>query len=245
MALRSVLQLNTRSLKEYRAAFDRLDLDGSGFIEVAEVREMLSSVYNGDVPPHEVNTMMSLFDTDDDGKISWDEFAAALGAQEGATGSSAQSLLGGTDDTAPSPNISGTVTVTMDDGSEVEMDASAYMEQLQLEAQNLKAELGQVESKRVEQAAALSTSLSAYVATLPEDQLKLLTTGISDDVVSAMRQLVTYILRSPSGDGPLGKEQAVTMEQNRLQQLCLYQLVLGYKLREAEATGEAQDAIGR
>ena len=60
-----------------------------------------------------------------------------------------------------------------------------------------------------------------------------------------MRQLVTYILRSPSGDGPLGKEQAVTMEQNRLQQLCLYQLILGYKLREAEATGEAQDAIGR
>ena len=52
------------------------------------------------------------------------------------------------------------------------MDASAYMEQLQLEAQNLKAELGQVESKRVEQAAALSTSLSAYVASLPEDQLK-------------------------------------------------------------------------
>ena len=48
-----------------------LSLDGSGFIEVVEVREMLSSVYNGDVPPHEVNTMMSLFDTDGDGKISW------------------------------------------------------------------------------------------------------------------------------------------------------------------------------
>ena len=53
-----------------------------------------------------------------------------------------------------------------------------------------------------------------------------------------------YILRDPSGTGTLAKEQEVTMEQTKLQTLCLYQLVLGYKLREAEATGEANDAIG-
>ena len=59
-----------------------------------------------------------------------------------------------------------------------------------------------------------------------------------------MRELVKYILRSPSGDGPLAKEEEVTMEQGKLQALCLYQLVLGYRLREAEATGEADEAIG-
>ena len=65
------------------------------------------------------------------------------------------------------------------------------------------------------------------------ERLELLTAGISQDVVTAMEQLVRYILRSPSGDGPLDKDQAVTLEQAKLQQLCLYQLILGYKLREA------------
>ena len=68
--------------------------------------------------------------------------------------------------------------------------------------------------------------------------------GISDDVVGAMKQLVQYILRAPSGDGPLDPEEQVTMEQEKLQALCLYQLVLGYRLREAEATGEAKKLIG-
>jgi hypothetical protein len=32
-----------------------------------------------------------------------------------------------------------------------------------------------------------------------------LTSGISEDVVAAMKKLVAYILRSPEGDGPLAK----------------------------------------
>ena len=72
----------------------------------------------------------------------------------------------------------------------------------------------------------------------------MLTSSISEDVVGAMRLLVQYILRDPSGSGQLDKGQEVKMEQAKLQTLCLYQLVLGYKLREAEATGEANDAIG-
>ena len=74
--------------------------------------------------------------------------------------------------------------------------------------------------------------------------LQVLTSGISEDVVGAMRLLVEYILRDPTGKAPLAKNQEVTMEQSKLQTLCLYQLVLGYKLRQAEATGEAKDAIG-
>ena len=49
--------------------------------------------------------------------------------------------------------------------------------------------------------------------------------------------LVKYII-------DLGKDESVTIEQAKLQQLCLYQLVLGYRLREAEAKGEANEAIG-
>ena len=65
--------------------------------------------------------------------------------------------------------------------------------------------------------------------------------------VGAMRMLVDYILKggSPSGDGrEVSTDEQVRIEQDKLQQLCLYQLVLGYRLREAEATGEAQQRLG-
>ena len=59
-----------------------------------------------------------------------------------------------------------------------------------------------------------------------------------------MRLLVEYILKAPGGERPLGKDESVTLEQEKLQQLCLYQLILGYRLREAEAKGEAQQRLG-
>jgi hypothetical protein len=178
-----------------------------------------------------------------DGRISWDEFSAALGAIDSPP---RPPLLAGSEgEAAPGPVIEGTVTVELDDGSEVEMDAAAYMQQLREEAATLRTELGQSEAQQAARDVALSSSLSAYVSSLPESQLKLLTSGISDDVVTAMRDLVGYILRSPTGEGALEKDAEVTMEQAKLQQLCLYQLILGYRLREAEATGEASESIGR
>mmetsp|Transcript_48624 Transcript_48624/g.97021 ORF Transcript_48624/g.97021 Transcript_48624/m.97021 type:complete len:168 (-) Transcript_48624:195-698(-) len=155
-----------------------------------------------------------------------------------------RSTLADASDTVGRPAISGTLTVKLDDGTDVEMDASAYMEQLAAEASSLQQELLSLSNEQAKRQSELSGSIATYVASLPEAQLKALTSSISDDVVSAMRELVKYILRSPSGDGPLAKEEEVTMEQGKLQALCLYQLVLGYRLREAEATGEADEAIG-
>lgn len=246
MTLRKLLQLKGRSMEEYREAFDRIDLDKSGFIETSEVEKLLADVYKGEVPPaFEVDAFVTLFDADGDGKISWEEFAAALGAMDDSTSRKAMPLLEGSGEPTPSPSLEGTIRVMLDDGNEVEMDAAAYMEQLQEEASALRKELGQVEAAAAKKEDSVSTSLTAYVSSLPESQLKLLSTGISDDVVTAMKDLVSYILRAPSGDGPLEKDAAVTLEQAKMQQLCLYQLILGYRLREAEATGEASESIGR
>ena len=126
------------------------------------------------------------------------------------------------------------------------MDAAAYMAELKAEAATLRAELAAKEDKAAEEASALSKSLSAYVASLPEAQVKRLTEGMSDDVMTAMRQIVTLILRAPGNAyEPLDKDAEVTLESQKLRQLCLYQLMLGYTLREAEATGEADNAVGR
>ena len=115
------------------------------------------------------------------GKISWDEFAAALGVDEAAADPFVLPLLAGGDSEDESgpppagPTLSGTVTIELDDGSEVEMDASAYMEQLKLEAQSLRAELTLLEGRETalqKGAGSLSGSISSYVSSLPEAQLK-------------------------------------------------------------------------
>jgi len=79
-----------------------------------------------------------------------------------------------------------------------------------------------MEYKKAQTEATFSTLIAAYVSSLSESQLKALTSGISEDVVGAMRLLVKYLLRDPSGSGGLGKDQEVSMEQAKLQTLCLY-----------------------
>ncbi|KAL1503972.1 hypothetical protein AB1Y20_010388 [Prymnesium parvum] len=249
VTLRKILGLRTRSVAEYRKAFEKLDLDDSGYIETTEVKALLHEVYGETPPAYEVESMMQLFDTNADGRIEWEEFATALGADLTTEGKPAplDLLLPASSDAdaIPTPPLEGKVRVQMEDGSQVEIDAKDYMEELKAEAQALRRELTKLQSEEFKREAAISQSLSAYVASLPEKQLKTLTSTISEDVVGAMRLVVEYILKAPSGDRPLGKDESVTLEQERLQQLCLYQLVLGYNLREKEAKGDAQDIIGR
>jgi len=171
-ALRDLLEIRSREPADFRAAFERLDADGSGYIEMPEVEALLASVYGGEAPPpYEARALMKLMDADGDGRIAWDEFSVALGALEGEGGSAFGAALPALDaaaGTASPPNVSGTVVVTLDGGREVEVDAAAYMEQLRGEAEALRSELGQLQAGEAEGSGAISTSLSAYVAALPE-----------------------------------------------------------------------------
>ena len=167
------------------------------------------SYKDGEVPSFEITAFLKLFDTDGDGKISWEEFSSALGAMDGGGAVAASGLMLGSagSTSGPSPQITGDVTVELDDGGKVEMDAAAYMDMLKEEAAALREELAKVQGKKAEQESAISSSLSAYVSSLPEDQLKLLTSSISDDVSDAMKQIVTCLLyTSPSPrDGLLSR----------------------------------------
>ena len=203
VTMRKLLGLKTRSAAEYREAFDRIDLDGSGFIDAGEVEQLLASVYPDGVPSFEISAFVALFDGDGDGKISWEDFSAMLGALDAgdeAMPQELQPLLGEASAAgAPAPEVNGTLVVELDDGGSVEMDAAAYMAQLKEEATRLREELQTAKLTKVEKEAALAASLSAYVSSLPEQQLKRLTNNISEDVVTAYARAHRHTLRLPGG----------------------------------------------
>ena len=77
-----------------------MDRDGSGYIELTEIRELFDSVYgNGATPQFEIDAFMEFFDENKDGRISWDEFEKSLGVvssreqKESATALLGRSLL--------------------------------------------------------------------------------------------------------------------------------------------------------
>ena len=186
--LRRLLDIKSRSIEEYRAAFDRIDVDGSGYIEPPEVERLLADVYDGEAPAYEASTFLSFFDVDNDGKISWEEFSEALGAsEESSPAALVRAALPAADAGRPSggPKVSGMVTVQLESGNTVEMDAEKYMDELKKEAQSLRAELATLGEPTARSDDLIASSISAYVSTLPEEQVQLLTKGITDDVVRA------------------------------------------------------------
>jgi Ca2+-binding EF-hand superfamily protein len=79
LALKELMKLKGRKLTidDYKDAFDRLDSDNSGYIERSEIQELFKEAYGGnedDVPALEIKAFLDFFDTNEDGKISWQEF---------------------------------------------------------------------------------------------------------------------------------------------------------------------------
>lgn len=281
LALKELMKLKGHklTLTDYREAFDKLDTDGSGFIELSEVKELFKQAYEGEkVPPYEIAAFLEFFDENNDGKISWGEFEKGLGAAITTKNNSPNTingrrLLEGTlmvDDSNDddedeaidvNTNVSGRIQIELDNGKVVDVDAKEYMENLKQEAKKLK------EALKKEQRAAgsdPSSSLSSpmndpaglisangggmdianYIASRQGD-VKSLTEGINPEVVETMKLLVDFVLEGgDSGKAKKGltDQQKAEMEMeipgSALQQLALWQLVLGYRLREAEAKGE-------
>eukprot|EP00559_Dactyliosolen_fragilissimus_P008881 CAMPEP_0184858614 /NCGR_PEP_ID=MMETSP0580-20130426/3684_1 /TAXON_ID=1118495 /ORGANISM="Dactyliosolen fragilissimus" /LENGTH=582 /DNA_ID=CAMNT_0027354853 /DNA_START=278 /DNA_END=2026 /DNA_ORIENTATION=- len=83
LAIKELMDIDGEAtLAEYKEAFNKLDTDNSGYIEASEVEALLSDVYDGDdgAPDYEVEAFLNFFDSNKDGKISWDEFERGLGA---------------------------------------------------------------------------------------------------------------------------------------------------------------------
>jgi hypothetical protein len=265
MALKQLMDIQpTATLQDYRDAFDDLDLDGSGYIDASEVRELLNEVYDGKTPAFEVASFIQFFDTDKDGRVSWEEFERGLGsalAKANEASARVRVLTGHGDDDDDDddesldaePTITGTLEIELDDGKVIEVEAAEYVKSLKQEARALKAalrrETGLSAETNAPRAMGNSASLSveefggiaSYIASRQGD-IKSLTEGISPEIVETMKKLINFVLEGgDSGKVPKDvkkEELELELPGAALHQLALWQLVLGYRLREAEAKGD-------
>lgn len=146
--------------------------------------------------------------------------------------------------------LEGEVKIELENGEVVQVEAKEYINSLRSEAEALKRSLRQeFVGQQHSNSGAVGGSprildnfggIAQYIASRQGD-IKTLTEGIQPEVVQTMKMLVDFVLEG----GGSARRKDVPKDQiemelpgSALQQLALWQLVLGYRLREAEATGE-------
>lgn len=190
-----------------------------------------------------------------------------LSVQEsfGKSGESATPLLAGSDDdddeessNSPSGKLRGKLrlryssknTESSTQGSEakgenpdssfdVEVDAEAFTSELRSEVSMLREELMITRKEKQE---ALRKDLLAYIRTLPEKELQSLTSGMSQDVLVAMKGLVNAVLAG-IGEGQIGPHTVTEQSGEAMAQLCMWQLVVGYNLRQMEVREQMKKSL--
>lgn len=142
----------------------------------------------------------------------------------------------------------GEVEIELESGETIKVEAKEYIESLKAEAEALKRALRQDTLGPQSSNSLVGTSqprddfggIAQYIASRQGD-ITALTEGIQPEIVETMKKLVDFVLEGgengPRKDVP--KDQIeMELPGSALQQLALWQLVLGYRLREAEATGD-------
>ena len=185
------------------------------------------------------NTLMLNGESNQDGKAWLDgkridgKIKVRYGASVGVNSESS------VDDESESPSPSSF-------GMEVEVDAEAYMAELRGEVSRLREELDATKQAKEEE---IRKDLLAYIRTLPKQELSQLTGTMSPEVLEAMKGLVTAVLAGIGGneleelagieDGnKIGPNTVTEQSGEALAQLCMWQLVVGFNLRELEVREE-------
>lgn len=131
--------------------------------------------------------------------------------------------------------VSGTATIRdASTGMDLQVDVSELTGSLSKEIEALRNELAVIRDNRETE---LRTNLLTYIQALPERELSRLTSDMSDDVMESINMLVQALMErlgisNASAEGP---EVVVQQSMAAMAQLCMWQLVVGYKLRELEA----------
>jgi hypothetical protein len=151
-----------------------------------------------------------------------------------------RSNLFGTPDKNPSSTDgSASEGSSSSDGVEIEVDAAAYMSELRSEVSKLKEELAQRKEAKEE---ALRKDLLLYIRTLPAQELRSLTNTMSPEVLVCMKGLVQAVLGG-IGDGQIGPDTVTEQSGEAMAQLCMWQLAVGYNLRELEVREQMKKSL--
>lgn len=130
------------------------------------------------------------------------------------------------------PTVRGRISVSFgEDSEEVEVDAESYVSELSKEVQALKRQLANLQQEKEQETA---KDLLSYVQSMEASEMQSLTDSVSPQVLDAMKQLVDTVIKGMGSDA--GKMDEMTqVPASTLAQLCMWQLVVGYNLREMEA----------
>ena len=122
---------------------------------------------------------------------------------------------------------------------EVEVDAAVYMAEVRDDVSRLREDLTSTRQAKEE---AICKDLLLYIGTLPQQELNTLTNTMSDDVLGAMKGLVNMVMGG-IGEGQIDMNTVTEQSGEAMAQLCMWQLVVGYNLRELEVREEMKNAI--
>mmetsp|Transcript_27351 Transcript_27351/g.31223 ORF Transcript_27351/g.31223 Transcript_27351/m.31223 type:complete len:412 (+) Transcript_27351:107-1342(+) len=122
---------------------------------------------------------------------------------------------------------------------EMEVDAAAYMSELRSEVSKLRNELV---LRKKEKQEAIRKDLLLYIRTLPEQELRSLSSTISQDVLVAMKGLVNVVMAG-IGEGQIDADTVTEQSGEAMAQLCMWQLVVGYNMRELEVREEMKKSL--
>ena len=126
-----------------------------------------------------------------------------------------------------------------EEGIEMEVDADAYMSEIRQEVSSLRKSLALKKQEKEDQ---IREDLLYFIRTLPEKELRSLTSTMSEDVLVAMKGLVNVVM-SGIGEGQVGPETLTEQSGEAMAQLCMWQLVVGYTLRELEVREEMKNSL--
>jgi Ca2+-binding EF-hand superfamily protein len=164
-------------------------------------------------------------------------------------------------------DIDGIIEVELDNGKVIELEAKEYVDSLRREVKLLKSALRKEKlGHDAEQigggsgsgsGSGLATSpsvsnditgelseIAAYIShrqKTAQGDMQKLTQGIQPEIVETMKLLVNFVLAGGEGQRMKNlppEEMQLEIPSSALQQLALWQLILGYRLREAEAKGD-------
>jgi hypothetical protein len=263
ISLKKLMQLgNGATIEDYRKVFDRLDCNKLGYIDPQAIKAFYIDIYGDDVPGTEINSFLQIFDANKDGRISWDEFKRGFGRVQSQESSKLEKrslpftiMEDEKEEISHDLNlsISGIIEIELENGRVIEVDANEYIKSLKREAIMLKEALQKdaMQDKTVERMNSPSVrenvatpenagdGIASYIASRKDD-LKTIAESVQPEIVETMKMLVDFVLQGGSTTKKRLSHDKIEMElpDSALQQLALWQLILGYKLREAEASGD-------